>query len=642
MLRWFLSAGLILLSSACTSGSSFPYRALSPDGKVCFTLENPRQQDGTRQLQYRVTLGDRTVVLPSALGLEMDGVVYGRDVRCVSARRTTLDESYALKSGKRLNTRNHCTEHILKLRQKGGTGFQLIVRVYDDGAAFRYIFPRKDPKPHMVTQELTEFAIPQGKAWIHPYDWNGRKKPSYEQFARTGIPVGTASPYEQGWAFPMLFETGGGWTMVTEACLDGTWPATHVDNGGTAGAYKIRFPEMEEPIIPDAPEPVSTLPWKTPWRVIIAGTDLNTVFVSQMVAHLNPPTAMTDTDWIRPGKACWSWWYNGGSVRRYEEQLKYVDFCHDMGWDYSLIDARWEQMDGEGVEGVLRHAREKGVGIWLWYHSGAGQDSSIMSDPPARRKEMERISSLGVKGIKVDFFDTDKQRIIALYPEILRDAADFHLMIDFHGATLPRGFERTWPHLMTTEAVRGAESLGRQDICDRMAAHDATLVFTRNVVGSMDYTPVTFSNKIRQGVEAFRRTSVAHQLALSVAFESGFQCFADRAEAYQALPDGPKRFLTEVPVAWDESCLLAGYPADYAVIARRKGDSWYIGGISGKDEVRELEFVLPPACKGKRIQWITDGENIDAFAESSSVYDGGIIRLPVLGNGGFVGRMTAD
>ena len=296
-------------------------------------------------------------------------------------------------------------------------------------------------------------------------------------------------------------------------------------------------------------------------------------------------------------------------------------------------------MDGEGVEGVVKYAKEKGVGIWLWYHSGAGRENAPMSVDSLRRKEFERISKLGVKGVKVDFFDTDKQRIIALYPAILKDAADYHLMVDFHGATLPRGWERTWPNLMTTEAIKGAESLGRQTVCDRMAEHNATVVFTRNVVGSMDYTPVTFSNKIRQGVEAFRRTSIAHQLALSVAFESGFHCFADRAEGYQALPQGPKDFLKEVPVAWDESRLLAGYPSDYAVIARRKGDVWYIGGINGKNETRDLRFTLPDSCIGKTIHWIMDGKDINTFEEREQYYNGGEVMIHVLGNGGFAGRI---
>ena len=293
------------------------------------------------------------------------------------------------------------------------------------------------------------------------------------------------------------------------------------------------------------------------------------------------------------------------------------------------------------MEGIAEYATKNGVGIWLWYHSGAGRGEDaapqhrLMSDSELRRAEMERISKLGVKGIKVDFFDTDKQAIIALYPQILKDAADYGLMVDLHGATLPRGFERTYPNLMTTEAIRGAETLGRQERCDRAAEHNATVPFTRNVVGSMDYTPVTFSDKVRQGVAAKRRTSVAHQLALAVVFESGFQCFADKAESYLALPEGPKSFLKEVPAAWDESRLLSGYPSDYAVVARRKGNTWFIGGISGKDEVREVSFNLPEECSGKEFTIITDGDSIDSFGYSQRVGDGTPITVKMLGNGGF-------
>ena len=626
----------LCLTLLCACQEKRVYEACSPDGKLCFRLENHTQENGPGLLYYQVSREGIPVVLPSRLGLEMDSVAYGRDVSGFKARTRVVDDPYLLKSGKRLETRDHCTEHLISFRGKGKANFQLKVRVYDDAVAFRYVFPKKDTRIHTIREEWTEFRLPEGKAWIHPYDWNSRHKPSYEQFSRNNIPVGSPSPYEQGWAFPMLFQTGGLWTLVTEACLDGTYPATHIDNSGAAGAYKIRFPEADEPIVPDDPQPRSTLPWVTPWRVIVTCPGLDEVFASQVVAHLNPPCALADTSWIRPGKATWSWWYNGGSVRNYQTQLQYVDFCHEMGWEYSLIDASWERMDGEGVEGVLRHAAAKGVGIWLWYHSGAGREDAIMSDPGRRRAEMKRISELGVKGIKVDFFDTDKQRVIALYPEILKDAADYHLMIDFHGATLPHGWERTWPHLMTTEAIKGAEGLGRQETCDRMAQHDATVVFTRNVVGSMDYTPVTFSNKIRQGVEAVRKTSVAHQLALAVVFESGFHCFADRAEAYLALEEGPKAFLRDVPTAWDESVLLSGYPADYAVVARRKGEVWWIGGINGQDVKREFTFRLPEACRGKEICWITDGADINSFGTLlTRSGESGEVTVPVLGNGGF-------
>ena len=365
-----------------------------------------------------------------------------------------------------------------------------------------------------------------------------------------------------------------------------------------------------------------------------------------MVSHLNPPSVIGDDSWVLPGRASWSWWYAGGTTRDYKTQIKYVDFNHSMGWEYVLIDAGWQRMGNGGtMEDVVKYAGEKGVGVWLWYHSGAGREMDsipthrLMSDPVLRRAEMERISRLGVRGIKVDFFDTDKQRIIQLYPAILKDAAEFYLLVDLHGATLPRGFERTYPNLMTTEAIRGAETLGRQERCDRAAEHNATVPFTRNVVGSMDYTPVTFSNKIRQGVPAIRQTTVAHQLALAVVFESGFQCYADRIEAYEELPRMPKLFLKDVPAVWDESQLLAGYPSDFAVVARRKGKVWYVGGINGKNEERELEFSLPEACKELSSTWITDGEDKDSFGnEVISVIDGKV-KVKLLANGGFVGTI---
>lgn len=432
--------------------------------------------------------------------------------------------------------------------------------------------------------------------------------------------------------------------MITEAHLDGSYPATHVDNAGTDKAYKIRFPEVEEPIILDAVEPVSELPWFTPWRVIIVGDNLNTIFRTQMVSHLNPASVVEDESWIKAGRASWSWWSNGATPRDYKAQLKYVDLSAGMGWEYMLIDAGWQRMGNGGtMEDVVKYAQQKGVGVWLWYHSGAGRDNDsvpvhrLMSDPELRRAEMKRISEIGVKGIKVDFFDTDKQRIIRLYPALLKDAADHHLLVDLHGATLPRGFERTYPNMLTTEAIRGAETLGRQERCDRAAGHNATVPFTRNVVGSMDYTPVTFSDKVRQGVPALRKTTMGHQLALAVVFESGFQCLADKAESYLSLPEQPKQFLKEVPAAWDESCLLAGYPGDYAVVARRAGDVWYIGGISGKEEDREIEFALPEGCVGKSFTMITDGGDKDSFGYMPVENANGTVKVKVLPNGGFAG-----
>lgn len=629
--------------TACAAPDS--WELVSEDNNVRFVLENGKQ-DGMSHLSYSVYYKDAVAIEHSLMGLKMDGDEYGKNARFVAVSPVKkIKDAYCLKSGKQMSTADECNEQIFSFRSPEGHEFDIIVRAYRDGVAFRYLLRGDDQGQHTIQEEYTEFAVPvDGKAWIHPYDWNERKKPSYEQYCENEIAIRTECKHGRGWAFPMLFQTNQLWMMITEAHLDGTFPATHIDNSGVEGAYKIRFPELEEPIVPDAVEPVSSLPWYTPWRAIIVGNNLETIFRTQMVSHLNPPSAVKDESWIKAGKACWSWWYKGSSVRDYKEQLKYADLSASMGWEYMLIDAGWQNMGNGGtMEDVVKYAQKKNVGVWLWYHSGAGREQDtiaarrIMSDPELRRAEMQRISEIGVKGIKVDFFDSDKQRIIQLYPAILKDAAEYHLLVDLHGATLPRGFERTYPNMLTTEAIRGAETLGRQQRCDKAAEHNATVPFTRNVVGSMDYTPVTFSNKIRQGVEAIRQTTVAHQLALAVVFESGFQCLADRAEAYISLPEAPKQFLKEVPAAWDESRLMAGYPGDCAVVARRLGDAWFIGGISGKADTRELEFVLPESCQGKTFTLITDGKDKDSFGSMSVENVTATIKVKLLPNGGFAG-----
>jgi hypothetical protein len=372
------------------------------------------------------------------------------------------------------------------------------------------------------------------------------------------------------------------------------------------------------------------------------GEELATIVETNMVQSLNEPCALKDVNWIKPGRCSWSWWSDGGSPRSYEKQIKYVDFTAQMGWEYMLIDAGWPEMKGGTVEEVINYANKKKVGVWLWYYSGAGiaNDAvtvrNVMAIPAEREKEFAKLQKWGVKGVKVDFFDTDKQGVVKLYKEILRDAARHHVLVNFHGASLPRGLERTYPNLMTTEAIKGAEGLGMQDRCDKAPGFNAVVPFTRNVVGSMDYTPVTFSNKIRQGVEAFRRTTVAHQLALAVVFESGVQNFADKAESYSALPEKPLQFMKSVPTAWDESRLVAGYPGDYAVFARRSGNTWYLAGINGKAEERTITIKLPFLPAAVELDCIVDGTDINQFGYETIKRDkDNSFTIRMAGNGGF-------
>lgn len=615
----------------------------SPNGALSISVLNTKEgQDGDFRLFYTISINKTQILKQSPLGIDRADEQFSKNLTLVSESNVvTIDEKYRLKSGKRLECRNHANEKTLTFKNKNGKQVQLILRVYNDGIAFRYRFPEKDNKNFKVVEEFSGFKFStDGRAWIHPYDWNNRFKPSYEQYCESNIAIGTDSPNEKGWAYPMLFNTNGVWMMVTEAVLDGSYCATHI-RSTKDGLYKIHFAEKEEAIIPDDPEPVSTLPWATPWRVIAVGKDLADIVETNILQNLNPGNVIKDVSWIKPGRSSWSWWSNGASVLDYNTQLEYVDFSAEMGWEYMLIDAGWQKMQGGAMEDVVRYANKKNVGIWLWYHSGAGRSDdvldamNIMSKPEERRKELARIHALGVKGIKVDFFDTDKQEVVKMYKELLEDAAEYRIMVNFHGASLPRGLERTYPNLMTTEAIKGAEGFGRQASCDRAPEHNTIIPFTRNVVGSMDYTPVTFSNKIRQGVEAFNITTYAHQLALSVVFESGVQNFADKREAYQALPEAPKKFIKKVPTAWDETKLLSGFPGDYVVIGRRKGSTWYIGGINGKSEARSIQFKLPFLITNKNINLITDGETRDIFSERTERTSGDL-WVKVLPYGGFV------
>ena len=635
---FFLSASLVL-----SKPKEDAFTLKSPDGKISVTLRTNEGQS-MPQLSYTVSCNGKQALLPSVLGINREDQQFSEKLELVSASPVKkINEHYSLKAGKKLDITNFANEQVFTFRNMANGKLELIFRAYNDGIAFRYRFPEKSSKTYKVTGESTTFSVPEaGKAWIHPYDWNSRLKPSYEQYCENEIPAGTESPNKKGWAYPMLFNTNGLWMMITEAVLDGTYCGTHIQVTDTK-AYKVVLAEKEEVVLPDDPEPISSLPWATPWRVIAVGEDIARIVETNIVQNLNKPCVVKDVSWIKPGRASWSWWSDGGSPRSYEKQIKYVDFTAQMGWEYMLIDAGWPDMKGGTVEDVINYANKKGVGVWLWYYSGAilAKDTvtirNLMSIPAERKKEFAKLQRLGVKGVKVDFFDTDKQGVVKMYEEILKDAADHHVLVNFHGASLPRGLERTYPNLMTTEAIKGAEGFGMQDRCDKAAGFNAVVPFTRNVVGSMDYTPVTFSNKIRQGVEAFRKTTMAHQLALAVVFESGVQDFADKAESYLALPEKPLQFMKSVPTAWEETRFVAGYPGDFVVLARRSGNTWYLAGINGKAEAKSIKIKLPFLPKLQQLDCMVDGIDVNSFGyESIKIDNQNNFTLQLKGNGGFV------
>jgi hypothetical protein len=354
-----------------------------------------------------------------------------------------------------------------------------------------------------------------------------------------------------------------------------------------------------------------------------------------MVHHLAQPSKIVDTSWIKPGRVSWEWW-SSTDGRTVKALNRFVDLAAEMGWEYSLVDAGWENMPDGKIEDVITHAKSKNIGLIFWYNSGGRRDSTdhnedfVMFKDDTRFLEMARIASLGVIGIKVDFFATDKQFGIELYQKILADAATNHLLVDFHGCTLPRGWSRTYPNLLTMEAVRGAECYRfSAPYPDYTATYNTIAAVTRAVVGPTDYTPTTFSNQ-----KFPHKTTSGHELALTIIYETGLLHMADTPESYQSLPKEAIEYLKQVPVTWDETKLLAAEPGELFVIARRNGQKWYVAGINGKNEIRDIQVTLPHETENPLL--ICDGDAPDKL--SINRQDGSVnsIEVRLMPNGGFV------
>ena len=465
----------------------------------------------------------------------------------------------------------------------------LSVRVTDDAIGLCYRWGGDDDR---LISDLTSFRfVSTGRAWIQPHDPPALGAPAYEALYADGIPIGTPTD-APSWNLPALFEVDGIWVLLAESAVGPGNFGAHLQVDGEQ-TYRIELPYPEEGLSTEpAGESVSS-PWTSPWRLIVVSDDLAGIHGSTAVTDFADPSRVEDTEWIRPGRVSWSWWSDHTSPTDPVALRESIDLAADLGWEHTLIDANWNLNDPEAFDDVLAHARARGVGVCLWYNSGGSnnlvpeQPRDRMHDPDIRRTEFARLAEMGVAGVKVDFFHSDRTEIIERYHAIASDAADAGLMVNFHGCTAPKGWERTWPNVMTMEAVRGAEQyFFAEDYPETAVWHNTVLPFTRNVAGSMDYTPVTFSNQRYP-----RRTTAGHELALAVVFQSRLQHFADSAASYRATSSEVWRYLSEVPAVWDESRLVDGYPGEWIVVARRSGGRWWMAGLNGQDD-RDVRIDL--------------------------------------------------
>lgn len=629
----------ILLALFCTGngltarGAQMQWTLTSPDGKLAATLglTTPAgvaayPADKTR-LYYRVEQGpegQRVEVLPwSPLGIVRSDETFVDGLTLKNQRKiVTIDETYTLLHGKRSQCHSVAREQTFVFENPRGAAMEVVFRVANDGVAFRYHFPGSSAEPVKIVRELSGFRLPAGgRGWLTPYQEATQWAPAYEDFYQE-VAVGDEGPRPAGWAFPALFQVtrGNRWVLLTDAAVDGSYCACRLKQAAPEGVYQIRFPDSAEGWHQGNVEPSAKLPWTTPWRVVMVADSLAGIVESTLMTDLNPPSRIEDTSWIKPGRATWSWWSDHDSPQDYRKMTEFVDLAAEMGWEYFLVDANWDLMNNGDVRQLAEYARKKGVGLFLWYNSGG--DHNIVTEKPrgcmnvaeVRKFEFDLLKKWGVKGVKIDFFQSDKQNLMGLYHDILRDAAEKQIMINFHGCTLPRGWERTWPNLMSMEAVRGAECYTFDSSYPEKAPQLNTILpFTRNAVGPMDYTPCAFTDD-----KYPHRTTNAHELALSVVFESGLLHLADRVSAYRNLPEAPKAFLRDVPVTWDETRFVGGLPGKSVVLARRKGEAWYLGAISARSEPFQVSVPLGFLGNGRfEGVLISDGQEPRSFASKS-------------------------
>jgi len=498
-----------------------------------------------------------------------------------------VSDDYNMIAGKRL----HCTNEALEYHATLGKDVWLVMRIYNDGIAFRYDI--NGLKDQMLPKEKTVYHIPEGmKRWM--MQWTD----SYEDF----FPLSTTAKVKKTswsgrvheedntrWGYPLLMEPADGlFTLLSEANIERRQSASCLYNDGE------RFC-----VTPDVNDVPVSGEWHSPWRIAIIGT-LADVVASTLVTDVSAPCRVADTSWIHPGVVSWIYWaYNHGS-NDYNIICRYVDMAATLHLPYVLIDAEWDKMDklasneGKTIEDAVAYALSKGVKPMIWYNSsvgwldGAPTPQFRLNKLEDREKEFAWCQKIGVAGVKIDFFSGDNQMNMDFCIDLLESAAKYHLLVNFHGATVPRGWQRTYPNLLSTEGVHGAEWYNNGPVfTEKAASHNATLPFTRNVIGPMDYTPCAFSDSQYPHI-----TSNAHELALTVLFESALQHLADRPESFLAQPEEVQAFLGSFPTVWDETRLVGGYPGEYAVLARRSGHTWYVAGINGTDAAKTISLDL--------------------------------------------------
>ncbi len=644
MMKFFIVMAMLLGSSVASAENK---QITSPDGKLVVTVAD---MDG--RPSYSVSYDNVLFLKPSPLGIiaSIGDFSSGMSLeKNVSTNK--IDETYELASIKKSKVRYVANEAVFSFTQQGKTIYDVIFRISNNDVAFKYkMYPQGETLSCVVKQEATGFAFPDGTTTFlcpqsKPMGGFARTSPSYET-SYTADDVAGKNGWGEGYTFPCLFRNGdNGWVLVSETGVNGGYCASRL-LGHKEGVYTIGFPQEGEANGNGTVSPGIALPGETPWRTITVGKTLAPIVETTVPFDVVKLLYQAKGEYTY-GRGSWSWIIGMDGSTNYKEQLRYIDFSAAMGYQSVLVDALWDKQIGrDKIEELAKYGKDKGVALYLWYNSnGYWNDApqtprGMMDNAIARRQEMKWMQSIGIRGIKVDFFGGDKQMTMQLYEDILSDANEYGLLVIFHGCTLPRGWERMYPNFASSEAVLASENLHfSQGSCDNEAFNATLHPFIRNTVGSMDFGGSAL-NKYYNADNAPRGsrrvTSDVYALATAVLFQSPVQHFALAPNNLTDAPSWAIDFMKEVPTTWDEVRFIDGYPGKYVILARRHGDKWYIAGVNAQKETLKLKVNLPMFSNGEKVRLFSDDKALQGSVKQIGIGKKQELQLSIPCNGGIL------
>ena len=646
MKKYILS--IMLASSVCCWADDVCVS--SPDGNLVVKVS-----DAGGRLYYTASLGGKQVMEPSALGLKTSIGDLTRELSIYEQQPSSVSNQYQMRGTKASASKYNANSVLIKVKNKDGVKFRMLFQVSDHDIAFRYMMTRqkinnREYKRVRILSELSSFNFADGTTtFISPQigpetGWE-QTKPSYEEEYSSDAPMNKPSQYGHGYIFPALFHLPNGWALVAETGVNGGYCGSHLSDYQAGCGYTVAYPDKGENNGSGSEFATIPLPGETPWRTITLGETLKPIMETTISYDLVEPLYKPSTDY-KPGRYTWSWLIGQDNSINYDDQVRFIDLASAMGFEYCLVDNWWDQNIGrEKIAELSKYAQQKGVHLLMWYNSnGFWNDApqtprNCMNTAIAREREMKWLQSIGVKGIKVDFFGGDKQQTMQLYEDILTGANRYGLQVVFHGCTMPRGWEKMYPNFVASEAVLASENLFFGEAATIREGFDLTLhPFCRNATASMDWGGIIMNkwmstdNKSRHT----RKTTDIFELATGITMQTSVQCVAMQPNNLGELPEFELDFLRQLPTTWEETRYIDGYPGKYVVMARKAtSGNWYIAGLNAQKEPVNLTLDLN-GFGDKLSKVLTDDKKLQPQQTALKKDKKGQLKVTIQPNGGLV------